>query len=620
MLSYNNLWKILIDRNLKRTDLIFYAGVTSNVIASMGKNKPVPRAALEKIAHFLECDVEDLVTGLNERYSNVSSDKEYGVVYTPTCLANYVAHQLVINSEIPDSIRILDPAIGGGELVISLIKSIRERSSARIECVGFELDSKIIDVTKQRIEDVSPNVQCKIHNVDFIEACFSEKIGLFDYIIANPPYIRTQIMGSEKSKKLAQMLGLTGRVDIYYAFMVISSSLLVNSGVAGFITSNKFLSIKAGASTRMHLVNHTQLIKIVDFGDTKLFEASVLPCVTIFSRGNTNQDSVQFTTIYEVASNPKYENSNLFDHIDLDCTINFNGKSYHIKNGCLKVDEKTGVWSLSTRESSDWLNVVQLNTYCKLSDVAKIRVGIKTTADPIFIMPSWNEQGDIPELARPLITHRNAGQIVSKNQEKWLVIYPHYDDNGKTRAVNLQDYPLTQQYLEKNREKLESRKYVKDAGRNWFEIWVPQKAHIWSKKKVVFRDISDTPQFWFDDSGSIVNGDCYWIDFTDKNEDFIYLSLGVFNSPLIETYYDMKFNTKLYSGKRRYMSQFVEQFPLPNPQRQESKELIALVKQYICSSPDDQAIIKSRMNSLVFSLFGFNQRNHSEEGVESSNS
>jgi len=57
-------------------------------------------------------------------------------------------------------------------------------------------------------------------------------------------------------------------------------------------------------------------------------------------------------------------------------------------------------------------------------------------------------------------------------------------------------------------------------------------------------------------------GDCYWIDILPSvSEDILLFSLAVANSNFIEKYYDMKFNNKLYSGKRRFMAQYVENSP-----------------------------------------------------------
>ena len=42
----------------------------------------------------------------------------------------------------------------------------------------------------------------------------------FDLIIANPPYVRTQIMGSHQAQHISQRFGLSGRVDLYHAFIL----------------------------------------------------------------------------------------------------------------------------------------------------------------------------------------------------------------------------------------------------------------------------------------------------------------------------------------------------------------------------------------------------------------
>jgi tRNA1(Val) A37 N6-methylase TrmN6 len=63
----------------------------------------------------------------------------------------------------------------------------------------------------------------KLLKDDFLEFYDSNKDSDFDIIIANPPYIRTQIIGSEKSQKIAKDFNLKGKTDIYYAFMMAMS-------------------------------------------------------------------------------------------------------------------------------------------------------------------------------------------------------------------------------------------------------------------------------------------------------------------------------------------------------------------------------------------------------------
>ena len=64
--SYKKLWKILIDKEMNKTQLKEAAGVSSNVIAKLGKNEPVAIETLRKIAIALDVDISDII-GLEER-------------------------------------------------------------------------------------------------------------------------------------------------------------------------------------------------------------------------------------------------------------------------------------------------------------------------------------------------------------------------------------------------------------------------------------------------------------------------------------------------------------------------------------------------------------------------
>lgn len=60
-ISYNKLWKLLIDKGIKKTELKTLAGVSTNVIAKLGKNDPVSMETLAKICTALKCDIADIV-------------------------------------------------------------------------------------------------------------------------------------------------------------------------------------------------------------------------------------------------------------------------------------------------------------------------------------------------------------------------------------------------------------------------------------------------------------------------------------------------------------------------------------------------------------------------------
>ncbi len=60
--SYNGLWKKMIDRNLQKQDLVKELGLSSATVAKMGKGEPVSNRVLEKLAKYFECSVNEIMS------------------------------------------------------------------------------------------------------------------------------------------------------------------------------------------------------------------------------------------------------------------------------------------------------------------------------------------------------------------------------------------------------------------------------------------------------------------------------------------------------------------------------------------------------------------------------
>ena len=64
--SYDKLWKLLIDKKMNRTELKDSSGISFNVLAKMGKNEFVSMESLIKICSTLNCNVGDILDFLPE--------------------------------------------------------------------------------------------------------------------------------------------------------------------------------------------------------------------------------------------------------------------------------------------------------------------------------------------------------------------------------------------------------------------------------------------------------------------------------------------------------------------------------------------------------------------------
>ncbi len=60
-MSYNRLWKLLIDKNMKKSDLRKTAGVSASSLAKLGKGENVTTDVILKICVALDCRVEDIM-------------------------------------------------------------------------------------------------------------------------------------------------------------------------------------------------------------------------------------------------------------------------------------------------------------------------------------------------------------------------------------------------------------------------------------------------------------------------------------------------------------------------------------------------------------------------------
>lgn len=65
-ISYNKLWKCMIDKDLNKTQLKDKAQISTNAVAKLGKNEAVSMETLEKICRALDCNIGEIMEFVNE--------------------------------------------------------------------------------------------------------------------------------------------------------------------------------------------------------------------------------------------------------------------------------------------------------------------------------------------------------------------------------------------------------------------------------------------------------------------------------------------------------------------------------------------------------------------------
>jgi hypothetical protein len=262
-------------------------------------------------------------------------------------------------------------------------------------------------------------------------------------VIANPPYVRTQVLGAARAQELAGRFGLTGRVDLYQAFARAMANVLRPGGVLGLLVSNRFLTVKSGAALRRLLRTEFELAAVYDLGDTKLFSAAVLPVVVVARRrpaiatapaagrrpkersGVCRFDRVYACRSGEPSAPREAEYPAILDAFrdrQVQGIVSTAAGRFKIERGVLRTGGDGEAWSLSTAGNRQWLKSVEAHQRYCFDDVARIRVGIKTTADEVFIRDDWEslpaDRQPEDELLRPLATHLTAGRWVALSAGK----------------------------------------------------------------------------------------------------------------------------------------------------------------------------------------------------------
>jgi hypothetical protein len=171
---------------------------------------------------------------------------ENGYVPTPEPFADLAAMDVFGHprpSEVEDP-RLLLPGIGSGNLYAAVRRYCTSGEHWRVpefdypipECVGVEIDGDRIQELRARNTD-----DLEVHHADFL---LDPLTGMFDWVLANPPYTRYKNIPAEKRDAYSSEFNLaTGQFPLYVPFVEQSLRLLKPDGWATFILPVQALTL-----------------------------------------------------------------------------------------------------------------------------------------------------------------------------------------------------------------------------------------------------------------------------------------------------------------------------------------------------------------------------------------
>jgi hypothetical protein len=329
--------------------------------------------------------------------------------------------------------------------------------------------------------------------VQFCEVFFSERGG-FDIVLANPPYIRQELI-KEYKPRLRQVFGplFCGTADLYVFFYLRALQLLV------FISSNKWFRAGYGEKLRSLIARTTSVRTILDFHDLPVFE-SAIAYPMIFVAAKTPPATTHQATFAEPPTlEPPYPN--------VAAVVGKFGQ--RLPRTALGND---GNWHLASAEIADRLTKMR-RTGTTLGEYVhgKIYRGVLTGFNEAFVVDGEKRAELIAadpscaEIIKPLAVGKDLKRWRVETRDKWLIV--------TKIGIAIKNYPAIFKHLKQFQRPLEVRQ---DQGDHWWKLRACGYYDEFDVPKIVYPVIAERPTFALDARQSFVNDKCYMISTDDR--------------------------------------------------------------------------------------------------------
>jgi hypothetical protein len=386
--------------------------------------------------------------------------------------------------------------------------------------------------------------------------------GGFDAVIGNPPYARIQIM---KDRTPTEMEFLDGRYkaaskgnnDIYVVFIEKGLEVLGGRGRFGMIVPHKFLNSKYGEPLRGLLAEGNHLSHLVHFAHHQVFlDATTYTCLLFLNRCRSPEFLVA-----RVSTMVEWE----------DTRKAITGRFMAASLG-------SSEWNLTVGKNADlFQRLSRMPT--KLGAIAKIFVGLQTSADDVFIMSFVSEDKNCLTLASnslgqdwtfekgllfPLVSGTDVARY-SQLPSRQFILFPYRVEDDGVHLIGFEElqrrYPNTTDYLRRNKKRLEERENGRGRGPEWYGYIYLKNMAKQSIPKLCVPRLVEGLCCTFDEDGKHfldnvdVNG--IVLDGQHDENEILYL-LALINSRLLRWYFPLvsaPFRGGWWSANKQFLSQ-----------------------------------------------------------------
>lgn len=441
----------------------------------------------------------------------------------------------------------------------------------------------------------------------FFDPEFMFGITAYDVIIGNPPYIK-EYTNRDAFNNLRKSPYYQGKMDLWYLFASKSVDLLKDNGIECFIAQNNWVTSSGASKMRNKIINDTQILKLVDFGDYKIFETAGIQTMIMLFKKSVEKSIYTFDFRSLISIKPRFEDlisilnnveSNNVQYIRpeiirsdfIDKKLVFNNKTNEVILD--KIHKKSNL-HLTSKEVANGIH----HHHDRLNRDRKDILGESfKVGDGIFVISSKEKQ-DLSltenelELIKPSYTTKELHKWYADSENKEWVIYT---DSEFKNLKKINDYPIIKKHLDQFTKVITS-------DNKPYGLHRARDERFFQGEKIIVARKCATPAFTYTDFDSYVSATFYVIK-TDR-VDQKYLT-GILNSSLIAFW--LKNKGKMQGNNYQIDKEPLLEIPIFVGDKSQQKEIISRVDKILEIKKKDRSAdistLEKEIDELVMDMY-----------------
>lgn len=548
--------------------------------------------------------------------------KTLGSVYTPQFIARFFSR--FIRDQLPPKnfrrVKTLDPACGSGIFLRTMLElqcalghdSISSQEIREVFQLvkGIDIDENATQATRLSLSMLylvlmSGDLPSKLNivtadSLEYFVKTSSDK-EKFDAVVANPPFVPTDIQPDIRREKIKKFMGNLGKgkIDNYLPFIKIAVDSLKPGGFGMFVLPHSFLRQSSSENIRLYLSENCYIRCLVDLSEIPVFEPKGSYVILLIFQKKMAPEDLRDSQKATIVLCSDYAGNALEDYLG---GLRIENNFYQI----FDVDQESFT-------KNNWDNVLlsprqakiqeKFDRLLPISHFLNVKQGIVTGGDDVFIVKKSQITKTESKIWRPLLKDRELIRYRVPRSTNYFVFYPVVDGEKLNEAEVKQHFPQTWEYLIHNRNRLPDRK-ARDE--NW---WRPNRLRIPKEMfgpKIITPHLVLLPKFSLDEKGK------YSISRTmflvpkeyEGGIEILKFFLGVLNST-IGAWLISKKSDKYSHGYARLEVKTLNTINVPNPAKVSYNSLstvISLVDEILKGSKDFDLDIE--IDKIVSDMYG----------------